>query len=260
MMHQHEVVSASDLKVKNTFIHFKIEADVNEDNVLEDCVTPWIRHHSEPSPKLSCTASTIPSLAGEESQEESEEQSELAELDDPVGTVGLCRQETEQLWPTWQPTQTEPISGPQCHPAYYDPSAAMMCGYGLPPNVVAPQAPEAMSWAEENEQSQLVNKNSRRKGRSLIDRAWRENETKETDVADTLVEVTKNHCQGVDATSWADTPIEVAAACCPVGTPKAASKEEEASKTKRFCHNCGGQTQQSYKFCRYCGTQVLKLQ
>jgi len=271
--------AASNFKVKNTFIHLKPDAllpdgavfDLEDDNLFNDIITPWIRHHSEPSP---CTArqlsSKVQTLAPTPACDDSTEDSEVGdlsmcepEMEPYFDEGGLARQETEQAWPTWQPAMfvgeqmeempLEPINDcPQYQPVYANLDASMVCGYALPPYPVV-QFPAAGTWGEKKVKEGVpANKNNRRKGRSLIDRARREQQMNEQGL-----EQEQSADLPVDTKSWADTPVEAAATVVPADTSRAASKEG-VSKSPKFCHNCGGETQPNFKFCRFCGTHVLK--
>lgn len=290
--------------VKNTFLHFV------EDDYQESSGNTLKRQYTEPAPSMprqvsvssqidsppmhmdmktiklwspSTGACEDPSFFSEPEGEPSSfsRQISLAFSDDDF-RGGLCRQETEQAWPTWvaRPQMDPMLAAPLMNPQVPWVAAATLPSVPLPP-VLPPLPPtypaplalgmlstpspctkfEALAVEEKSneEEAKPTAKSSkglprsRRKNKSLITLAHQAQlrEHKKQHQQDQQLQQSVQGLQPQDMPKPAG--IDVAEETLRLPT------DESLTSRCNFCPYCGGGLEAHFKFCLFCGTSVTTI-
>lgn len=172
----------------------------------------------------------------------------LPSMDSPHSPMPVLDDQSLTQWPAMQPAVM--ISPLQCQLAQA--ALSIVAGYGND------EQPRQQPWSMEPEKTKK--KNNRRKGRSLVGRAHQELKQQQQlqqqlEQQEQLPIPPPPPVPVVEAASTPPAPAEVAAA-----TPPPQRPAEDCSKqlVAKFCYSCGGATEQTHKFCRFCGAAVFK--
>lgn len=185
-----------------------------------------------------------------------------------LSTGGMCRQETEQYWPTWRPQSQPALVGgmampsmpsipypslpstlPSALPSDFLVEGSIAQGLGgilapttdtqLPAKVFVSQSSSNDAVNDATNDATLAQKRTRknrRKNKSLIDVAARQ-----------------VRLQGQEQSKDAQASASPSSAV--FGLPVGAALGTDQPK---FCPYCGGRCQPKFKFCRYCGERQLE--